>query len=274
MKIWSDPIIESLPAIARYVFLYLVTSPIRNESALYDVTFKRIANDTGLRLTQVKVAIDKLIDQKRVMYDPSSSTVWVINAVKHQTLNENCMKSILTDLDKCSSPVLAHEFACFYDGFKGLETHPERFPTITQPTNRYREQGLGTREQGLGIRDSKEQKVENKKDEVEILPSCVSLEIWDEFRAHRREIKSPMTPRSERMLLSKVEKLAEGKSDVVRELIEQAIAMGWKGIFPLKNRNDGTHQGYYAKGSRRPISREEIDSAAKEAERRYEQRHS
>jgi len=128
VKIWSDPIIENLPANARYVFIYLITCPARNESALYDITWKRIAQDTGLTISQVAKAIGVLVETRRIMYDEETATVWVINAVKHQALNDNCRKSIFTDLERCSSPSLATSFASFYTDFKGYQTHAHGLP--------------------------------------------------------------------------------------------------------------------------------------------------
>lgn len=143
VRIWSDPVIEELPALARYVFIYLITCPTRNEAALYNITLKRIANDTGLTMKQIVTAMGGLTESGRVMYDSGTSTVWVVNAVKHQGLNDNCIKSILTDLDKCSSDTLARSFADYYNDFKGLQTHPERFPMGSK--------GLDNPPIGLGI---------------------------------------------------------------------------------------------------------------------------
>jgi hypothetical protein len=157
VKIWSDPVIENLPPNARYIFIYLITTPVRNESAMYDITLKRISNDTGLNLKQVKDSMDVLVREKRIMYDDSTCTVWVVNAVKHQSMNDNCMKSILTDLNKCSSKSIAYQFALYYNGFNGLETHADGFAV-----------GLETHHTGTGIttgiEDKKEQKGKEEKE--------------------------------------------------------------------------------------------------------------
>lgn len=206
MKIWSDPVIENLPANARYLFIYLITCPSRNESALFNITQKRIANDTGLNIKQVGNSLAVLCDAGRIMYDFDTSTVWVINAVKHQAMNDNCKKSILNDLARCSSSSLATAFASFYSGFKGLETHADGLPNPSIGLEIGLEIGLDTRDRVQGEEKEKEVKIADDKPRPESLDEVKKFfkesgssekeaeKFWNHFEANGWKVggRSPM----------------------------------------------------------------------------------
>lgn len=59
-----------------------------------------------------------------------------------------------------------------------------------------------------------------------------------EFRSHRRNIGSPLTPEAERRLLKKLETLQREGNDPVK-MLEQSIDNGWRGVFPVKGEGDG-----------------------------------
>ena len=59
-------------------------------------------------------------------------------------------------------------------------------------------------------------------------------EIWETYREHRKEIKHKLTPKAEQMALNKLAKMAKNVEDAIA-IVEQSIANGWQGLFPLKN---------------------------------------
>jgi len=68
-----------------------------------------------------------------------------------------------------------------------------------------------------------------------VIPDCLNTPAftaaWNDFTEHRKEIKSPMTPRAAAMQLKT---LAAYVPDVAVAMIEQTITNGWKGVFELK----------------------------------------
>lgn len=137
VKMWNDPVIESLQAHARYLFIYLITNTHRNEAALYSISLAKIAFETGLTPQQVEKSMAELNASGKVLYDPAGSTVWVVNAVRYQALNPNCIKSIAIDIEHCSSRDLAQRFCDHYKGSPELAEvcngFLNRYPTVTQP---------------------------------------------------------------------------------------------------------------------------------------------
>lgn len=77
-------------------------------------------------------------------------------------------------------------------------------------------------------------RTEKKKEEVApvALPAWMPLETWTSFLGTRKKV----TPHASKLLVSQLEKLKEGGDDP-KEVLEQSIMNGWKGLFPLKRAN-------------------------------------
>ena len=71
------------------------------------------------------------------------------------------------------------------------------------------------------------------------------IEMWDEWILERRERKiKKYTPRGEQAALHKLQKESGGDSAIAVQMIQQSIANGWTGIFPLKTqKNDKPNRG-------------------------------
>ena len=93
--------------------------------------------------------------------------------------------------------------------------------------------------------ESREYKAESKKQKEEEkieIPEGLSA-TWEEFRKHRQEIKKPMTPRAEKMILKELSVLSVGDTDKAVKILEQSIGSGWTSIYGLKDKTNGTHIG-------------------------------
>jgi phage replication O-like protein O len=82
---------------------------------------------------------------------------------------------------------------------------------------------------------TKEKKETNKRKEF-ILPPDINQETWDAFVEMRTKVKAPLTDHAKRLILTKLDALAQDKN----KLLNQSIENSWKGIFPLKN---GSYKG-------------------------------
>ena len=60
------------------------------------------------------------------------------------------------------------------------------------------------------------------------------VDVVEAFVEHRKKLKAPMTGTALKLALTKANKIAGGDMDTVREVFEQSIRNGWKGVFPLK----------------------------------------
>lgn len=78
-----------------------------------------------------------------------------------------------------------------------------------------------------------------KTESISFLPKCFNndpfKQTFNEFKQHRKSLKSKMTERAERMLIRKLSELSNDNPNIAVEIMEQSILNGWKGVFPLKN---------------------------------------
>jgi hypothetical protein len=132
VKIWSDPDFESYSPKAKLLFIYLVTCPHRNESGLYSISLAKIAFECGMTAAEVEKSMAELSTRGKVMYDSATSVVWVVNAVRYQSINANCVTSIASDVGRCSSRTLAIRFCQYYSDFDPLTTHCNGFLNLWQ----------------------------------------------------------------------------------------------------------------------------------------------
>ena len=78
-------------------------------------------------------------------------------------------------------------------------------------------------------------KEKTKQKEKTPLPAWLSEELWKDFIAHRKLLKSPITPLAELRILKTLEQVAAQHSEAeARQCLDTSIAMGWKGVFPPK----------------------------------------
>ena len=73
--------------------------------------------------------------------------------------------------------------------------------------------------------------------EVNQLPLEMRSTMFD-FIEHRKEIKKPFTARGLKMMIKKLSELSGGDSKTAVKIMEQSIANGWQGVFPLKEQQE------------------------------------
>lgn len=81
-------------------------------------------------------------------------------------------------------------------------------------------------------KETKRKETKNNKDR-QIVPDAELNQAILDYIDYRKEIKSPMTDRAVELLVMNLGKLSASK-DVQIEILNQSIANGWKGVFPLK----------------------------------------
>ena len=64
--------------------------------------------------------------------------------------------------------------------------------------------------------------------------------IWEEYRAHRKDLHKKLTPRAEAMALKRLAVLSSSNITTSVQIIEQSIASGWTGLFELKENKSRT----------------------------------
>lgn len=94
------------------------------------------------------------------------------------------------------------------------------------------------------------------------VPDWIPGEVWADFVAHRKAIRKPLTPKAAELAIRTLAQLrATGQSPTA--VIEQSIAAGWTGLFPLK-----TNPGVAHETSRRLSAAERVRANCRRSEER------
>ena len=126
VKLWADEKIEELSPLAMLTFIYLFSNSHRNEAAIYHLTVKKISNETNQTPDQVKTSLVELTACGRVEYDAENSIVWVVNALRYQSVGPKGIVAIKKDLAGIKS-TLVEAFNTYYkDILYPIDTHPDK----------------------------------------------------------------------------------------------------------------------------------------------------
>lgn len=70
------------------------------------------------------------------------------------------------------------------------------------------------------------------------LAFSVSATVWAEFKEYRERIKHPLTARSSKAILKKLEQYQREHGDEPEQVIRQTIDREWRDVFPLRKNGE------------------------------------
>ncbi len=111
-KFWQDEKMRAVTDDARYLMLYLLTSPHRNIMGFYFLPVPYACFDLGWDEERFSKGLNELLEIQVVRYDQGSHVVLIQNYLKHNPLeNPNQVKSAIDRLDEMPQTSLFREFA-------------------------------------------------------------------------------------------------------------------------------------------------------------------
>lgn len=100
-RFWQDEKMQAMSCDARYLMLYLLTSPHRNIICLYFLPAPYACFDLGWEMDKFKKVMQELITAGLIKHDTKSNVVLVKNYLKHNPLeNQNQVTSAIKMLDQ------------------------------------------------------------------------------------------------------------------------------------------------------------------------------
>jgi len=100
-KFWQDEKIRNISEDARYLMLYLLTSPHRNILGLYFLPLPYACFDLGWDEKRFRKGLGELLDKGLVKYDFETNVIFICNYLKHNPLeNSNQVKSAIGKLSE------------------------------------------------------------------------------------------------------------------------------------------------------------------------------
>lgn len=174
------------------------------------VSLTQFAESTGLSKVHVSQAIDKLINLNLIITEKGKGGV----TEKGKAISYN------------------YEFNKDFDTWRPLPkkvTLPKKVKGITEKGNKPLPKKGTTKE--------KKETIQKKRSVDFILPEDVDPDTWKDFEEMRNKLKAPMTDRAKKEIIVKLTSIGQDKN----KILAQSIMNGWKGVFELKNNNNGTH---------------------------------
>jgi len=234
-KIWKDDWFLELEPTNKLFFIYLFSNESASLAGIYELSIRVMSFESGLTMPEIRDAFKIFSDAQKAHYQ--DGVVWIHKLRKyHENSSPKVQTRILKDVKDLRDCELKHIYCDLY----GIDRVSEESDTVSIPSYTYTSTITST------TTSKKAPKKPKKKapqiDIPERLNTSEFKDVWCDYVDHRKEIKSPMTPRAANMQLKK---LAVHTPGVAIAMIEQSIANGWKGIFALK-------QGVQPNGNGKP----------------------
>lgn len=149
-RFWQDEKMRAVSDDARYLMLYLLTSPHRNILGLYFLPSPYACFDLGWDEKRFHKGLQELLKAGSVKYDTTTHVVLVQNYLKHNPLeNPNQVKSAIDKLDEIPQTALFQEFLTVVEQYNKQYNKPFMKPLIERLRERLRQPGTGS-ETGSG----------------------------------------------------------------------------------------------------------------------------
>jgi len=190
-KFWQDEKMRAVTDDARYLMLYLLTSPHRNILGFYFLPFPYACFDLGWDEKRFKKALEELLNTGGIAYDAISHVVLVKNYLKHNPLeNPNQVKSAIVKLDELPE---THLFQSFLTIIKQSDK-PFMQPLIERLQERLGQPGTETGTES--VTEDKDICASEAAQESKCTPEGDGVEALDEVAATLDEQKAKSRPRS------------------------------------------------------------------------------
>lgn len=144
-KFWQDEKMRSVSEDARFLMLYLLTSPHRNIIGFYFLPSPYACFDLGWDEKRFKKGLQELISNGLIKYDENVHVVLVKNFLKHNPLeNPNQVKSAIEKLNELPETPLFQDFLTIVEGLGKQFTQPLKERLQERLQERFGKQGTGT----------------------------------------------------------------------------------------------------------------------------------
>ena len=256
-SIWGDGWFRKLSPREKLLFIYLWTNSHKNMIAMYEIEIDQIAFEMKISEAEVLKAINNLTP--KVMFDPDTQMIWVVNHVRHQFMRtDNISPKIVTGIKKCLIAAKGHQFVTsFCKSYKSLDLqdfikgYPYPIDTVSIG---YEE---GTSEGGGG---GEEKGKSNKKPAFE-LPDWLDKDAWKHFLEMRNKAKAPMTDYAKQKMIKKLEKFKD-EGQPIKEVLDKSTYNCWKDVYRLTDEgNDSSTKADKNKELQRLIKEYEKEHA-------------
>ncbi len=91
-KFWYDTWIEELNTSEKLLYLYFLTNPLTNLLGVYEISIKRISDESGISKETVQKALKRFESDSRIIY--TDNFIIITKFLKNQKLNPNMQLNV------------------------------------------------------------------------------------------------------------------------------------------------------------------------------------
>src|SRR5574343_1073850 len=103
-RIWMDSWFEEQKPTYKLLWIYLLTNQATNMLGIYEISERKISNETGLDKETVIKALKGFETDKRAIYRNGYIIIW--NWMKNQSMNPNMVKSAAREYNSLSNELI------------------------------------------------------------------------------------------------------------------------------------------------------------------------
>lgn len=174
-RFWQDEKMRLVSDDARYLMLYLLTSPHRNVLGFYFLPEPYACFDLGWTTERFRKALGELLANGLVKYDETAHVVLIINFLKHNPLeNHNQVKSAIQKLDEIPKTYL---FKDFYEAVKKYAGDKSHYSSLLEQLEKLLGEQLEQQlpkqlHKPFGKQEKEKEKEEEEEEEINICSSA------------------------------------------------------------------------------------------------------
>ena len=128
---WTDSKVEKTDCSEKLLMLYLLTAPHGNLAGCFEVTYRRIEMETGLKPQQSSRAMRRLSELGMVEYSEDTNEVLILNWGKHNWSKSPNTKSALDkQIERVKNPQMKRHLADEYEDHFG-KPYPYPIDTVS-----------------------------------------------------------------------------------------------------------------------------------------------
>jgi hypothetical protein len=119
-RFWDDSWVQGLTTSERLIFLYLLTNPLTNILGIYEISYRRIVFDTGIKEEIIKKALKRFEKDKKAFFFDDFGYVVLPNFLKNNSLNTNMKVGAVKEYNNLPNNLKDRLFGNGLEGFESL----------------------------------------------------------------------------------------------------------------------------------------------------------
>jgi len=118
-KFWEDRYIIELTPIEKLIYLYLFSNNSVELAGSYEITTKKISNDTGIEIKEIEKLLKKFENDKKIIY--IDGFIIIKNYLKNQSWNNNMKINAIRTIEQLPDNI-RKAFIGFVNPLKGFDS--------------------------------------------------------------------------------------------------------------------------------------------------------